>query len=492
MAISTAVSQNARASGLGIDVNFKNLRSGTTVLPQRVGVIGQGNSLATYSTAKFTATSAVDVGNAVGFGSPLHLAAQQLFPSNGNGLGTIPATFYPLVDDGAGVASTGDITPAGAQTVQASYIVVVNEIESATFVISVGDTIADITAAMTVAINAQVDMPVIAVDGTTTVDLTSKWEGTSANDIIVRVDGSLTAGTTFAFNQLAGGLVNPDVQVALDQVGDVWETIFVNCMDIADTATLDKYVTFNEGRWGALVNMPGVYCSGNNEATPATAITITDARKADRTNVQLVGVGSQNLPFVVAARQVVFIAVVADSNPPQDYNSQAVTGIVPGTDGEQWDYAERDLVLKGGSSGVTKRDGVMVMKDTVTMYHPDGDPTPAFNYVNNLMKLFTIIFNTNLIFDVPEWDGAPLIPDGQATTNPTAKKPSMAKAEIARLIDGLALAAIISDPDTAKNTILAGINDTNPRRLDIAYTVQISGNTSIISIDLNFGFFFGS
>ncbi len=492
MVISSAVPQSARAGVLGIGVDFKNLRSGTTVLPQRVAIIGQGNSLATYAITKFQANSAVDVGNAVGFGSPLHLVAQQLFPANGDGIGSIPATFYPLLDDGSGVASAGEITPTVSQTVQASYNVVINEIVSPAFVIPVGASVADVTLLITNAINANVDMPVIAVDGTTVVDLTSKWEGTSANDILVRVDGSLTAGTTFAVVQPVGGLVNPDVQAALDQVGEIWETIFINCMDIADTATLDKYVAFNEGRWGALVNMPGVYFSGENESDVAVATVLTDARPTDRTNVQAVGVGSDNLPFVVAARQAAFIAVIADSNPAQDYSSTPITGIVPGTDGEQWDFADRDLAIKAGSSGVIKRDGVMTLKDTVTMYHPVGDPNPAYNYVNNLMKLFTIILNTNLIFDTPEWDGAPLIPNDQATTNPTAKKPSMAVAEIASMIDALALGAIISDPDTAKNTILAEINGSNARRLDISYTVQLSGNTGIISIDLNFGFFFGS
>ncbi len=493
MTISVAVPQSARAGVLGIGVDFKNLRSGTTILPQRVAIIGQGNSLSVYSTTKFQSNSAQEVGSLVGFGSPLHLVAQQLFPANGDGIGSIPATFYPLVDDvGAGAPSVGTITVTGAQTVQASYNVVINEIVSPAFLISVGDTVTQAAAALAAAINAQVDMPVIAVPVVGVVTLTSKWEGTSANDIVYRVDGSLTAGSSFGIVDPVGGLTNPDVQVALDQVGDVWETIFINCMDIADTATLDKYVTFNEGRWGALVNMPGVYCSGENEAVVGTATTLTDARPTDRTNVQLVGVGSDNLPFVVAARQAAFIAVIADSSPARDYSSTPVTGIVPGTDGEQWDFADRDLAIKAGSSGIVKRDGVMTLKDTVTMFHPVGDPNPAYNYVNNVMYLCTIICNTNLVFDTPEWDGAPLVPNDQAVTEPTAKKPSMAEAEIASMIDALALGAIISDPDTAKKTILAGINGGNPRRLDISYTVQLSGNTGIISVDLNFGFFFGS
>ena len=82
--------------------------------------------------------------------------------------------------------------------------------------------------------------------------------------------------------------------------------------------------------------------------------------------------------------------------------------------------------------------------------------------------------------------------DDQPTANPAAKKPKTAVAEIAAMIDSLALQAIISDPKTAKTTILAQISVTNPKRLDTTYTIQLSGNANIISIDLNFGFFFGA
>ena len=60
------------------------------------------------------------------------------------------------------------------------------------------------------------------------------------------------------------------------------------------------------------------------------------------------------------------------------------------------------------------------------------------------------------------------------------------------MIDSLALEAIISDPETAKATIVAGINGANPKRLDIAWTAQVSGNANIISIDFNWGFYFGT
>ena len=249
MAVSSAVDASAVARVVGIKTIFKDLRAGGILfLPQRIAVVGQGSTASTYATTKRQVTSALEVATLYGFGSPLHLAALQLFPNNGDGVGTLPVTVYPLVDDGSGVVSTGDITPGGTQLVAASYIVRVNNIDSEAFVINASDSVATIVTAMTAAVNAVLEMPIIAVDGTTKLDVTSKWKGTSANDIFLEVVGSTTAGTTFAFTQPVGGLVNPDVDTALNQVGDIWETMALNCMDVADTATLDKYDTFGEGR----------------------------------------------------------------------------------------------------------------------------------------------------------------------------------------------------------------------------------------------------
>ncbi|MCH9712767.1 MAG: phage tail protein [Proteobacteria bacterium] len=493
MGISTAVDASAVARVVGIKTTFKDLRGGSILfLPQRIAVVGQGSSASVYSTTKAQHTSALSVGQTYGFGSPLHLAALQLMPVNGDGVGTIPVTFYPLDDDGSGVASAGDITPSGVQTEAASYVVRVNNIDSEPFVISVGDTVATIVTAMTAAINANLNMPIIATDSTTTVDTASKWKGVSANDIVIEIIGSTTAGTSFAITQHVGGLVNPDVDDALTQVGDVWETMFLNCMGASDSGTLTKFATFGEGRWGALVRKPCIAFGGNTATTVALATAITDARKTDRTNCQLVEPGSNDLPLVVAARQLARIAKVANNNPPHDYGSQDATGLTPGADGDQWTYADRDEAVKKGSSTIEVKDGVANIADVVTMYHPSGDPIPAYRFVVDIVKLQNIIFNLDLEFATSKWDGAPLIPDDQPTINASAKKPKTAVAAVSAILDSLGLNAFISDPETAKENTFAEIDPANPKRLNVVTTVQLSGNSNIISVDLDFGFFFGT
>lgn len=495
MAISSAVDASAVARVVGIKTIFKNLRAGGILfLPQRIAVVGQGATSATFSTTKKQHTSAASVAADYGFGSPIHLAARELFPVNGDGVGTIPATFYPLTDDGSGVASTGDITPSGTVTKAGAFTIKVNNLSSEQFVVSVGDSLADITAAMDAAIAAVLEMPITSAAAVTPdrIDTTSKWKGVSANDIFIEVEGPTDTGITFGITQHSGGLVNPDVQPALDQIGDVWESMALNCLDIADTATLGKYDVFGEGRWGALVRKPLVVFTGNTEITVAAATAVSDARKTDRTNSQLVAPGSNDLPFVVAARQLARIAPVANNNPPHDYGSQDATGLTPGADGDQWTYADRDSAVKKGSSTVEVKDGVVNVADVVTFYHPTGDPIPAYRYVVDIVKLQNIIFNLDLIFATKEWDGAPLIPDDQPTVNRDAKKPKSAIAAVSAMLDSLGLNAIISDPETAKSNTLAEIDSLNPKRLNVSTTVQLSGNTNIISVDLNFGFFFGT
>ena len=493
MAISSAVDASAVARVVGIKTVFKDLRAGGVLfLPQRVAVVGQGSTASTYATTKQQVTSATQAATLYGFGSPIHLAVLQLLPTNGDGVGTIPVTVYPLVDDGSGVAAVGDITPSGTATISGAYVVKINNISSQQFVIAAGASVAAICASITAAVNATLEIPVVATDDTTKVDITSKWAGTSANGLTIEVIGPTDAGVSFAFTQPEGGLVNPDVNLALNQVGNVWETMVLNCLEIADTETLDKFSVFGEGRWGALVRKPLITMTGNTAATVSAATSVSDARKTDRVNAQLVAPGSKDLPLMTAARQLARIVKVANNNPPQDYGSQNATGLTPGTDGEQWDYLKRDEAIKKGSSSIIVKDGVVNIGDVVTFFNPSGDPIPAYRYVADIVKVQNIIFNLDLIFATPEWDGAPLIPNDQPTVNRLAKKPKSAVAAISSLLDSLGLNAIISDPKTAKANTMAQISATNPKRLDVSVTVQLSGNSNIISVDLNFGFFFGT
>lgn len=492
MAISTAVDLSAVARVVGIKTNFINTRvGGVTILPQRIAVIGQGATASVYATTKALVTSAKEVGDAYGYGSPVHLAALQLLPQNGDGVGSIPVTIYPLVDDAAGVAAAGDITPTGTATKAGTFRILVNGIASAQFTLAVGDVVATVIAKALAAINGVLSMPVIATNGTTKVTMTAKWKGLTGNDLNIQVSGPTDTGITFAITQPVGGLANPSVQPALDQIGSVWETMIVNCLNIDDSVALNAYQTFGEGRWGALVRKPLVVFTGHKKLTPQLITAVTDLRKTDRVNVALANPGSVTLPFVSAAGMVSRIVVVANNNPARDYGRLEADYIQPGADGSQWDYVQRNTAVAGGASTVEVRDGVVTVSDIVTMYHPTGEEPPAYRYVCDIVKLMNIIFNVDLQFNNREWDGAPLIPDDQPTVNPDAKKPKNAKAVLIALAETLGQNALISDIPYSQKNVQCEIDSQNPKRLNTVFPVKVSGNVNIHSIDLNFGFYFG-
>lgn len=494
MFISNAVDASAIARVLGIKTEFKDLRGGGIVyLPQRIALIGQGSEAATYPLDKMQFTKALDVAQTYGFGSPLHLCAMQLFPLNGDGIGTIPLTVYPLDPATGAAAAAGVVAATGTATRGAAWYVIVNNMRSEAIVSAKGDSADDIAAKVAPAIAAVLELPVTALyDSAGNTDIIAKWQGENGNDIKIEVEGPTDAGVTWVLTDMTGGLLTPDIDKALNQIGDVWETMVLNTFSAFDTDTLDKIQTYGEGRWGALTRKPFVAFTGCVAATVTDAMVASNDRGADRVNALLMSPGSLDLPFVVAARQLARIVVVANNTPPSDYGSQDATGLHAGPDSTQWLYLDRDRAVKNGCSTVTIKDTVVNISDTITFYRPTGDALPAYRYVVDIVKLQNIIFNLDIIFATKDWDGAPLLPDDQPTTNRQAKKPKTAKAAVASMVDRLGLHAFISDPARAKESIQAAIDFQNPKRLNVGVTVKLCGNTNISSVDLNFGYFFGT
>ncbi len=482
------VDASAVASVLGITTTYvPNRAGGVLFLPQRIAVFAQGASDVEYSTDKWTAPSAGAAGKRYGFGSPIHLILRELLPVSGDGVGTIPVTIYPLVDGYEAVASTGAIVPTGTNETATSHRVRIGGVKSGPFVIDPEDSAGDIVDKIVDAVNSVLEVPMDAEDGTTQVDLTAKWAGPSGDDIVVEIIGD-TDGVEFSITQPTGGLVNPEITDALEQVGSTWETMALNALGVDDSDILDEFQEFGEGRWGTLMHRPLVVFAGNTEEEVADATTVSAARTEDRVNSQLTAPGSVNLPFVVAARQLARIAKMANNNPPTDYVGLRASGLIGGS---EWDYIERDQAIKAGSSTSELVGGENVaIADVVTFWRPEGEEPPAYRHVVDIVKIQNIIFNVNLIFAAQSWAGAPLIPDNQATVNPNARQPKSAKTAANNLLDALGLQAIISDPEAAKENTEASI--VGPKRLNLKLKFDLSGNTNIKDVELEWGFNFGT
>ncbi len=585
--------QSALASVTGIETQYVQLGGGSAaVLPPRVAVFAQGQTGVSFPSAKAQYTSPGAAGKVYGFKSAIYLALRELLPANGDGVGVLPVTVYPLTDAAGASAATGDITPSGTTTEAGQYTLRIGGVSSLPFAIPAGAVDVNLTLAkMGFACNSILYMPVTltyaygsvtasAVSGTgngtigtltvaapalpgqyklvcntavanggvftltdplgnvlsttltmtpgagtatpftvnglgftltdgttdfgvgasftitvpaTKLNLTFAWKGTVGNDCKIELIGP-NVGLVVAVTAMAGGLLDPVVDPALGLMGNVWEVFCLNGLPIANTTALDAYANFNEGRWGITTHQPLVVFTGTRHSTVPLASAVSSTRKTDRTNIVIPAPGSPNLPFVIAARAIARMAIVASSDPSSDYNGLplSTTGLVPGDDSVQWDWPTRDQALNLGCSTTEVVDGVIQLGDIITMYAPTGEIPPGFRDLKTIVKAMNIIYNLAIILNAPQWKRAALVPSGQVLTNPNARTPAALIAELSALADELGKAAIISDPDFTKKQISAAINSGDPDRIDATEIFKLSGNSKRKVVNFLFGYYYGT
>jgi len=485
------VSPSAIARVTGVEAIYKNFNQGNAaMLNQRVSIIGVGNDDALYDTQKKEIFSAITAAEKYGWGSPLHLCMEQLFPSIGP-TAEFPVTVLPLQKAASAVAAKGSIGVDGVASANGSGIAYIGGI-GAEFPVLKDQTAGEISAAIKTAINAILNMPARAgniVDGEIT--LTAKWSGDIGNSITVEIEAN-APGIVFSTMNFSGGALDPDVTPALEKIGSVWETIILNTFSYKNLGRLDKYQLFTEGRWGPLNKMPCVVVHGCTDDYE-TRTAITGPRETDAANFLIESIGSRELPFVVAAKGLINdVATMANKNPAQNYKGR-LTGLHCGPDEVQEDYNQRNAAVYKGASTNIKTGSVAELADVITFYHPQSQGKyPSKRYVVDLVKLMNVVYNVRLVMEADELKGAPLVTDETITDNPTAVCPKMIKTYFYNLADSLARAAIIQEPQFTKKNMTVKIDSENPKRLNVTFPVKLSGNVEVSSTDIYFGFYVGA
>jgi len=474
---------------VGVEAEYRNFNTGNAaMLNQRLTVIGLGNDDAEYGLEKKQFFSAAKVAETYGWGSPLHLVAERFLPSTGK-TAEFPVTFNPLKKSAQAVAASGSISTVGVATANGSGIVYIGGIP-AEFSVLKGETAEQIIHAIKMAINGVLSMPVKTGDiNDNILPLTAKWSGDIGNQITIEIEAN-APGVIFVIQNFSGGAVDPDVMPALEKIGIVWETFIFNTFSYKDTARLDKYQSFVEGRWGPLEKKPCIVAHGCTDDLE-TRIAVTSLRENDAANFLIVSTGSRELPFVVGAAGLMDIVTTANKNPAQNYKGR-LTGLHTGADDVQEDTMARNASIMAGSSNNIKTGSVAELNDIVTFYHPASEGKyPSKRYVVDIVKLMNIIYNVRLIMEADSMKGAPLIPDKDITTNPAAVQPKTVKTAFINLTDTLVLAALICDAAFTKKNLKVLIDSENPKRLNTAYPVKLSGNVEVSNNDVYFGFYLG-
>jgi phage tail sheath gpL-like len=475
----------------GVNVEYRDFNAGAGgFLPQRLALFGVGNDDAEYSLDKYESTGSADaIAKRYGYGSPLHLMARQLFPSGGGGA-SFPVTIYPLAKSAEGAAAAGVISCDGTATGAGEATVTIGGI-SVQFAILKGQAAAATLTAAKAAIESVLEMPVIAgavdpEDGE--LPVTAKWKGALGNLITIEIICDVP-GISFGLTAMSGGAADSDIGPALEKIGPVWETIGLAGFGYNNTLRLDQCQVFADGRWNQLEKKPIIFAWGSSDDY-ATRTAVTDLRKPDNRNFLIQSTGSRELPFVIAARGLLNIMEVANSNPPHG-NYGVLTGLHAGADEAQENWTTRNnAVLKGASTNI-KNGSVAELNDIITFYHPDGEAIPGYRYVVDCIKLMNVVFNIRMIMEADAIKGAPLVSDATPTTNPKAVQPKTIKTAMINLANSLAAYALIQEPEFTKKKLVVKISSMNPKRLDTQFPCKLSGNVEVTSNDIYFGFYLG-
>lgn len=366
------VDASARARVLGVSAEYRNLRTGSILnLPQRVGLFAQGATDSSFLTTKFTALSAGEVGAKLGFGSPAHLAARELLPENGDGLGTVPLDVFPLADHGSGVMAAGLVTPSGTQTKTASYVARISNIYSQAFTVAAADSVSARCRALHDAINAVLHMPVSAEYNYGSVTAQAGTNGGNGTCTVLSATGQPTPGAwTLELNtEVANGgvwtLTDPDGNEIADDVtmtpgagaatviseGGLQFTLTdgANDFELGDTFTITVPATSVDlnAKWkGTTANDIVVAIEGDDYGTTWTIVQPT---------------GGLNDPTVDAAiAQVGPVWVTMALNGNRYDNTTALDAFQTFGDGRWGDLVHKPMVVFVGNTKITVADATAI------------------------------------------------------------------------------------------------------------------------------------
>jgi hypothetical protein len=160
-----------------------------------------------------------------------------------------------------------------------------------------------------------------------------------------------------------------------------------------------------------------------------------------------------------------------------------------GNIGDFSDYAQRDYLVKKGSSTVTLENGVYVVQDMVTTYHPDGETPPKFRYVRDLIVDWNIAFGW-LIIQKRDVQDKTLVADSDVVSVANVISPKQGKALLLGYIQEKTGQALIADAEFSIDSIQVAVNETNPARLDFFFRYKRTSVANIVSADAEVDFAF--
>lgn len=328
-----------------------------------------------------------------------------------------------------------------------------------------------------------------AYSGITT--LMSKHASLFSNDLDVRLnyypreDLDAPSGTTVAIADGTPGALDPDINDALDVVGDEFFTKIVSGYN--GSAQMAATETFLASKWGPMVQKDGLAFFGI-EGTFAELATIGDGRNSQFT--VLCPPDGTSAPTPPWERAAVTAAVdSSEPDPGRPRQTLPLPGVLPAARGDRFMLDEHELLLEAGISTFKADDGGrLLVERLVTTYTTDANSLPDASYRNvNTMHLLAALRYTTRARFAQKYPRHKLAADGtRYGPGQAVITPSVARGEMLTLFEEWELQAWVQNFQQFSDELVVEINANDPDRLDVLMGPNLIKQFRVMAAQIQF------
>lgn len=375
----------------------------------------------------------------------------------------------PLADDGAGVKATGTFAFSGPATESGIVYVYIGGQRVAVPVTS-GNTATQIGAAMKVAMDAVLDLPVTTAAVAGTVTVTAKNAGETGNYIDLQhsyYDGEkLPSGVGLVITAMGSGAGNPDIDTAFAVIGAEQYNIMV--IPYTDQANLTKVDAELSDRWGPITQNDGYAITCSNVSFANLGV-LGNAQNSPHLSIA----GATNfptLPWQIAGAVGADVAYYGSIDPARPFQTLALNSVLPPKIKDRFTADERNLLLYDGiSTLLIDAGGKVRIERMITTYKTNGLGASDTSYldVNTMLTLSYLRYDLRN-YILRKYPRHKLANDGtRFGLGQAIVTPKLMKSEVIAKFREWETIGLVEDITQFKTDLIVERNIGDPNRLDI-------------------------
>jgi len=457
-----------RVPFVAAEIDASQANQGPALLAYRGLIIGQklAAGAATADTL-VKVSSEAEVITQAGRGSMLHRQYKAWRKNN-----TFSEVYLGvLADDGGGTAASGTIIPSGTATAAGTIALYLGG-ERITVAVASGDSAATVAAAIDVAINANLDLPVTSGEAAGTVTVTHRHKGEIGNEYDMRHsynDGEeLPAGISLPIVALASGATNPTLTTLIAAMGDQWFQILTH--PYLDATSLTALETEMASRFGSLRMIDGLMITGADRSL-ANLTTLGNGRNSPHSSiVASPGNVTPRPPSEIAAEVAGQVALSAQNDPAKPLQTLPLPGALAPAEADDFTLEERNNLLFDGIA-TTKVGSArqLQIERLITTYQTNASAVADTAYLDATTVLTLLYLRYSWRVRIQsKYPRHKLADDGtRVGSGQEVITPAIGKAEAYGWFRQMESLGLVENFDLFKANLVVERNGTDPNRLDV-------------------------